>query len=242
MQKNKFKMHVKDFLLFRKCTDEIEVITKEVSKVISGKKVDDFLDIGCGAGELTVKIAEKFNIKRTIAIDKESLSKNLRKEIVFFKKDWLNFDHPEKFDFILSAHSMAYLSFKKSKIAVEKIYDSLKKNGVAVIIIYDNTGNWPAFKELFYPKNKLKICTLDYLKPIFEEYSCNEKVFFTKIYAKDLDNMIKIGRFLGEKHIVSYSKNINKVSDFFKKFQQNKKGIIFPLEHRLFILHKRGIV
>lgn len=86
MQKNKFKIHINDFLLFRKSTDEIKRIVKEISKIILAKEVDDFLDIGSGSGELTTEISKKFKIKRTVGIDRETFGDKQNKNIVFFEK------------------------------------------------------------------------------------------------------------------------------------------------------------
>jgi len=238
MQKGNFNIHIKDFLLFRKSTDEVKIIIKEISKIIGEKEINNFLDIGAGTGELTKAIVQQFNIKNTIAIDRNIFDKRMDKNIVFLKKDWSNFTYPKKFDFILSAHSIAYLSYQQAEEAIKKIYDYLEKDGVAIIIVYDNKGNWPAFKKIFYPKYKLKKCTLDCIRPIISKYNFIEKNFISRIYAKNLRQMMKIGRFLGEKHLSSYLKRKEEISTFFKKFQRRDKTIVFPLRHKLFVLYK----
>lgn len=239
MQKGKFDMHIKDFFLFRNSTDEVEVIVEELSKITKDKEIKDFLDIGCGSGELTEEVIKRFKIKNATIIDKVVLDKKINKNVKFFKKDWLNFAYTKKFDFILSAHSMAYLSFKEAELSIKKIYDCLKDNGKAAIIIYDSKGNWPIFKSIFYPKFGLNKCTLDFIRPIISKYKYSEKIFFTRIYAKDLNGMMEIGRFLGEKHLVNYLKKSLKISDFFKKFQRDDGSIIFSLLHKLFVLYKK---
>lgn len=238
MQKDNFDIHVKDFLLFRDSTNEVKVIVKEISKIISKKRINNFLDIGIGFGELTKAIVKRFKIKNTIAIDRKIFNRKIDNNITFLKVDWLSFVYPEKFDLILSTHSMGYLSFRQAERAIRKIFNYLKNNGLAIIIIYDNKGNWPAFKKIFYPKDKLKKCTLDYIKPIISSYIFKEKSFFTKIYAKNLRHMMEIGRFLGEKHLSSYLNKSKEISIFFKKFQKKDKTIIFPLRHKLFVLYK----
>lgn len=109
MQKDNFNIHIEDFLLFRRSTDEIQIIIDEISKTISPININNFLDIGAGSGELTKTIVKKFKIKNTIAIDKYNFNKKLSKNIVFLKKDWSDFVYSRKFDFILSVHSIAYL-------------------------------------------------------------------------------------------------------------------------------------
>ena len=238
MQKGSFYIHAQDFLLFRKTTDEVSVITRQISKIIFKKHINSFLDIGSGSGELTKTIVKKFKIKNTIAIDRHNFDKKWFKNIIFIKTDWLKFIYPKKFDFILSAHSMGYLSFKQAEKGIRKIYDYLDENGCAVIIVYDNQGNWPDFKKIFYPKNKLKNITVDYIEQIISKYNFREKIFFTKIYAKNIKQMLQISRFLGEKYISSYLKENKKISIFLQKFQKGNKTIVFPLKHRLFILYK----
>ena len=87
MQKNSFDIHIKDFLLFRGLTNETKVIVNKISKIISPININDFLDIGAGAGELTEAIVKKFKIKNNIAIDRFNFNKKLSKNIIFFQKD-----------------------------------------------------------------------------------------------------------------------------------------------------------
>jgi SAM-dependent methyltransferase len=238
MQRGKFDIHIKDFLLFRESTDETDVIIEEISKIMAGRKIESFLDIGCGSGELTGRIVKKFGIKNSVAIDTKVFSGKLNKGIKFLKKDWLNFTSGQKFDFILSSHSTAYLSYRNASLSFEKIYDYLKDNGLAIIIIYNNKGAWTAFKSIFYPAYKSKKCTLDFVRPIINKYAHSEKTFFTRIYAKSLGDIIKIGRFLGEKYLDRYLRNKERISKFFMGFQKKNKTIVFPLEHKLFVMYK----
>ena len=65
-----------------------------------------------------------------------------------------------------------------------------------------------------------------------------EKSFLTKVYANNLNDIIKIGRFLAEKHLNSYLNKREQIREFFKKYQTKDGRIIFPLRHKLFILYK----
>jgi len=195
MQKSQFDIHKDDFVLFRNSTNEVDIISEEIAGVISNKEIKNFLDIGFGKGDLTKKIIDKLNILNTITIDREEFNEKINGNIKFFKEDWLEFICPHKFDFILCSHGLSYISFENVEVAIKKIYDNLEQEGRAVIIIYDNKKNWADFKKIFYPKDKLNINTVDFIRPLVKKYNYIEKIFYTTIHAKNPKEMIKIGRF-----------------------------------------------
>ena len=239
MQKNYFQIHNKDFYLFRHHTNEIGVFTKEIMKQLNGKTISTFLDIGAGSGELTKALNAKLNIKKIVAIDKEIPVKKINHDIVFLKNDWVNFAYPERFDLILSCHSIAYLPSKQIKKAIEKIYNYLKPKGIAIIIIYNNSDKtvWSLFKKIFYPKGD--VSTSSHIEPIINNYPAKEKCFLTKVYSDNLEQMFQIGKFLAEKHLPLYLNKESEVKEFFKKYQNQNKKIILPLEHKMFIIYKK---
>lgn len=238
-QQKKFNMHRDDFALFRSTTNEIKVISREISKIIQKNPIKLFLDIGVGSGELTNILVKNLKIQESIAIDKNNLFKKKMSNIRYFQKDWLDFAPSKKFDFILSSHSIAYLAEKDIAKAINKMYKFLNHGGKAVIIVYDNQGIWPVFKKLFYPKRQ-KTSTLDCIRSAIakKEYKFDEKSFLTKIYANNLEHMLQIGRFLAEKHLSYYLGKAVEAKKFFAKYKTNNGKIIFPLNHRMIILKK----
>jgi len=237
VKKNSFKIHKEDFLIFRDSTDEIWIITQKIQKLLRGKKIKKFLDVGVGSGELTSLLTSKLGVKDVVAIDKKNyVDKN--KKFIFFQTDWLNFCYPAKFDLIVSSHSISYLAGDDIKKSIKKIRGFLKKAGVAILIIYDNSASatWTKFKKIFYPSDA--ISTINYIKPAISRYKFKEDNFTTRVYADNLEHMLKIGRFLAEKHLPSYLKSKNKIKQFFKKYRKTNGKIILPLKHKMYILSK----
>ena len=235
-QQKEFNMHCDDFALFRSATNEIKVISKEISKIIQKKLIRSFLDIGAGSGELTNILVKNLKIQKAIAIDKNRLFNKKISNIRFFQRDWLSFAPHRKYDFILSSHSTAYLAEKNIAKTIKKMYKFLNPGGKAVIIVYDDQGSWPIFKKLFYPKRQ-KMSTLDRIKSIIKnKYTFDEKSFLTKIYANNLEHMLQIGRFLAEKHLSCYLGKAVEAKKFFAKYKADNGKIIFPLNHKMIFL------
>jgi len=238
MQEDDFQIHTEDYLFFRHHTDEIKVFVQEISKELERNMIKTFLDIGAGSGELTRALISKLRVKKGVAIDVNNYIQQNGQKIIFTQEDWLNFSSPEKFDLILACHSIAYLSSRKIRKAIAKMYKFLNAKGKAVIIIYNNGDKdaWLMFKKLFYPPKESY--TIDYIRPIIINYQFKEKCFVTKVYADDVESMFRIGRFLAEKHLFSYLDRREEIKKFFEKYQRRDKKIIFPLRHKMFILSK----
>lgn len=97
------------------------------------------LDVGCGTGGLSLKLAKKF--KRVIGIDissavlKAATGKQISKNITFVNADFRGGIFKEKsFDFICAAYLFHHYSPEEIKTGVQE-FSKLLKNGGALLII-----------------------------------------------------------------------------------------------------------
>lgn len=99
----------------------------------------EILDIGCGAGTLSLYLASKGNIVLGIDISKSAvdlcrksanslkLNKNSSFEVMDFPKEVPN----KKFNFIICSEVIEHL--KNDNLALQKIFSLLKPSGIAII-------------------------------------------------------------------------------------------------------------
>lgn len=119
--------------------------------LISKRKVNKFLDLGCGDGKFTMEFAKVIKPKEVYGIEfiDEDRSKAEKRGIKCLKSD-LNskFDFPdESFDFILSSQNIEHLH--NTRLYLEECYRCLKKGG-QLIILTENLASWTNIGALFF--------------------------------------------------------------------------------------------
>lgn len=121
----------------------IDVLTKYI------KKDDNVLDIGCGAGTLSLYMASKGHSVHGIDISKKAVNACIKStrflnldNISFEVKDFPNKLSNKKFDFIICTEVLEHL--ENDTKALSRIFLSLNKGGVA--IISTPSKNAPLFK------------------------------------------------------------------------------------------------
>ncbi len=112
-------------------------------KLVTKRKIDRFLDIGCGDGTFSLEFANLVNTREIHGIEfiDEYQKQAIEKGIKCIKCD-LNAKWPFKnnsFDLILSSQSIEHLH--NTRIFLEECYRCLKKNG-QVIILTENIASW----------------------------------------------------------------------------------------------------
>ncbi len=105
-------------------------------KAIKGLSFERILDAGCGAGEYSFFLAEKFPFAKIDAMDKNKtaieLNKALQKKlkllnITFFQGDLTKLSKRNEYDFAFSVDVLEHL--KENEKAVRLLFKSLKKGG-----------------------------------------------------------------------------------------------------------------
>ncbi len=135
--------------------NEVEIYKKRkptpYEKIIFKKLNGRILDIGCGAGKISVYLAEKgldvegFDASEEMIKEAEKLAKkeNVEEKTRFYIQDLLDLDDKNKFDYVLCLfNQLTYFPYAKTRIKViKKMISSLKKNGE--IIITTTNKNYP---------------------------------------------------------------------------------------------------
>lgn len=182
-------------------TLSLELLTQVAASVCPSAK--SVLDLGCGAGNFTLKLLELLPNFDCILIDlsqpmldkaKERITRVSQGKITTIQTDFLNMELPdESFDIVVTGAAMHHLRADQEwETVFAKIYRSLKKGGcfwISDLILHDN----PAINQLMWKRYA------DYLEGIGgEQY---QKSVFAYIEKEDtprsimyqLDLMKKIG-------------------------------------------------
>jgi ubiquinone/menaquinone biosynthesis C-methylase UbiE len=124
---------------FFKFSNEKNVLTREIVRIIEPKKSYSVLDIGCGEGYVLRQIHKK--VKHCTALDPdkkmlETLKKHLggKPNIFFVNKRLEDFEITEKFDVTLSSHTLSFFNNKQQ--AINKMLDCTRKDGRLILVLH----------------------------------------------------------------------------------------------------------
>ncbi len=179
----------------------LELLTQAVASICPNAK--SVLDLGCGAGNFTLKLLELLPNFDCTLIDlslpmlekaKERISNVSNGTITPIQTDFLNMELPDTtFDIVVTGAAMHHLRTDEEwEIVFTKIYKSLKKGGcfwISDLIMHDN----PAINQLMWKRYS------DYLESIGgKEYQENvfayiEKEDTPRSVMYQLELMKKIG-------------------------------------------------
>lgn len=108
-------------------------------KCINGNNI---LDIWCGTGTLSQYIANKGYSVDTIDFSKKMLNiaRSKINNVNFMQMDMRNITIDKKYNGIMLAYSLFYISKKEVNIAIAKYRDLLTDNGVMLIILQEGEG------------------------------------------------------------------------------------------------------
>lgn len=130
-------------------------ISNELMKDFKISSDDNLLDIGCGDGSYTLKLAENISNGNVIAIDLSSnmleIARSRSQElnnITFIKKNALDLDYKDSFSIVTALWSLRWIHDLNS--VFQKIYDALQKSGrFFAIIPHHNSTYMRSFHEIF---------------------------------------------------------------------------------------------
>ena len=117
--------------------------SKHIDKFLGRiKPAGNILDLGCGAGNNAVFLAQKGYNVTGVDLSDEMLARarNKKSPAKFLKMDMEELDFPsDTFDHIIAAYSLCYLPKTKVPACLEKLHDILKKDGLVFIKIGEGT-------------------------------------------------------------------------------------------------------
>lgn len=136
----------------------------------SHSKVDNILDVGCGPGSFTIRLAERFPQARIYSIDydpvllriaKNNVSKyGSRVRILEYDlkgNEWLHAIDDEKFDAIVSTTALHWIPKSNLKSLYENFYNILKSGGIFMDGDHFRSNNDSEYIQNLYSKIRDKI-------------------------------------------------------------------------------------
>ena len=136
----------------------------------SHSKVDSILDVGCGPGSFTIRLAEKFPQARIYSIDydpvllriaKNNVSKYASRvrilEYDLKGNEWLHALDDEKFDAIVSTTALHWIPKSNLKSLYENFYNILKSGGIFMDGDHFRSNNDSEYIQNLYSKIRDKI-------------------------------------------------------------------------------------
>ncbi len=186
----------------------VRLIDKKISPFIKDKNI---LEIGCGTGEIVVRMQKKGYKVEAIdnSIEMLKLAKEKYKNIEFIKKDMRNLEYEEKFDAVISVFdTLNYLnSYDDLIFSLEGIKKSLKSKGVFLFdiitkkmlenmfpdgIFADDRDNMTILWKHREIDKLEEISTSFFIKEEENNYYRVDEVFMKKMFSmKKLDEIIE---------------------------------------------------
>lgn len=184
------------------------LIDKKISPFIKDKNI---LEIGCGTGEIAVRMQKKGYKVEAIdnSIEMLKLAKEKYKNIEFIKKDMRNLEYEEKFDAVISVFdTLNYLnSYDDLIFSLEGIKKSLKSKGVFLFDIITKKMLENMFPDGIFADDRdsmtilwkhreidklEEISTSFFIKEEENNYYRVDEVFMKKMFSmKKLDEIIE---------------------------------------------------
>lgn len=182
--------------------------------------LEKILDIGCGTGEFTKKVAAK--AKDVIGIDiapqmiSEAKSRHPAENIKYILQDFDTMEEDELYDCIISIATFHHLSLDK---ALPKIKNMLKPNGILIVLdLYERKGLLDLFLEVIaIPTNIIMKRIMNGPKHInreeidaWNQHAAIDKYMTIKnlkeTYYRNLGESTKIKRLVYWRYVAIYKK------------------------------------
>ena len=170
----------KNFSKSAKRYDKLAVFQRSLANKLfnrtKGNKASNILDIGCGTGYLTKKLALKYKNAKVIGVDlapgmiKEAIKKNKLPNIKYLAHDCENLPKIGAFDLIVSNASLQWMNLYKVSGCINK---NLAQNGVFLFNTF-GPNNLKELKSAGFKRNKNPLKQL--IIKIFKKYFKNVRV------------------------------------------------------------------
>ena len=252
IQKSKYeKLYIlKGFLEFLNCTDEKELIYREIIKITRPSKKWRFLEVGAGNGYLTLKIAKMVResviiepSSRLISIIKQKLKKNSNCKIKIIQQYIENVELTKTFHLILMSHVLSSIEINDWIAVLKKIISHL--NGYLLIVYPGNEGDLANLIKIFWGKvhKDLPLPNYNIIQELLIKVSGvkpKHKIINAKLTIPDIITAFNISQFLLEIPVISMPSRLKKeIAKYFNDFYcKYKSAIIMESQNHLLWIKK----
>lgn len=199
----------------------------DLISLIQDETFDEAVDLGCGTGELTLKLFEYLQIRHLMGIDssKEMLEKSksfARPGLQFELQDIADFEPTKKLDLIFSNAALQWLPYHE--ILLPKILRWLRSGGQVAIQVPCNFDH-PSHKlarqvahQLFphvYQSDQpsLSVLPVEKYAEILYQNGCKEQIARIEVYGNRMNSGLDVIEWTKGTLLTSYQETLNS-SDF----------------------------
>lgn len=234
-------LYKKSFNLFLKRTDEKKVIYNFINTNIHLHGKIRFLDIGGGDGTLSRMISDKVDSVVIIEPNKFIFRNSKRgNKLKIINSKWEELYLNDTYDFILAAYVVTYFPEKSRKQLIEKMYNNLAPGGTILILSVDaRRGSWRKIHSFFYRLIGHKhYSSDDEIRKIIKKYNVVNKMFKTRVVAKDSKEMLKILNFDFGRYPEEYKKFSEELQEFMCRYTDESGRVILEVFHNAYFISK----
>ncbi len=235
-------------LYLEKATPQFQLAALALKKY-KFKGNEQILDIGCGPGNITAKLAQKVPQGKVIGIDpaknmiafaKDTYSKV--KNVSFEDKNVLNFSYSQKFDLITSFSALHWVINQEAALA--RIYNHLAKHGMLMVVMIPQRKVEPMHDAL------ISLERSEVWQSCFEKFIPPRYLAVSQESYQELLNKIgfQIDYFEAKETLVPFE-SIDDMAKWFESWSshrlavpaQLRRGFFYALsEEYLFLTQQRG--
>ncbi len=152
--------YINDFDTFLRCTNEKDVLVREVTHELKQYKCDSLLDVGAGNGLMAIPLSQRVSVYTAVE-PKETYVAFLRKAGLHVIHSTFPVAIQEMYDAVLFSHVFSYIHPNHEEL-ITSAWDRIRPGGVLLVITYRgeeddltklvrslNIGNSQEYSEIF---------------------------------------------------------------------------------------------
>lgn len=207
------------------------------------------LDAGCGTGDFSFYVAERFPKAKICAYDinKNAIEQNkkIQKDhgilnIAFYEQDLLKLEEKETYDLVFSIGTLIYFSKEETKHILQNLLSALKKGGFLYLdlpqedfleINFFPTSWYPMYYKALKEENSGDLFSFEEIQVLLQEIGCtlvftNKSFSYLGKFAWEFDNFFRERKWLKIRY---FFLPILKLLARLDAITKHKKGCCFVL-------------
>jgi ubiquinone/menaquinone biosynthesis C-methylase UbiE len=189
---------------FYKHTNERDILTDQIIRIINPKRYYSMIDIGCGEGNLVMKIHNKIDYCVALDPDKDRLNflrgqLGSNSNVTLINKKFEDYSADRKFDITVSCHTLSF--FKGKFEMIGKMISITRTPGRIILVLHSEISEQMKLLEyvnrMIFNRN-IKHLYAETLCKYFKTKGYNVKLIRVKTRAefKSIDEILKLSFFL----------------------------------------------